>query len=192
MAPSLGVNTLAELIELFKKRPNELNIGAGSRGSILHFAGEWLRSATNTQFAMLHYPGGAQAIPDVLGGRLQAMIDAIAGIHGAIAGGQLKPLAVTSKLRPGNFAQVPTVAETIPGFEAMGWMALMAPPKTPESIAKKISDDLKIVMAKPELKSRLDDLGNYPNPMSPTELVQFIEEQRRIWGPIITKTAKTL
>ena len=192
LAPSLGVNTLTELIELFKKRPNELNIGAGSRGSILHFAGEWLRSATNTQFAMLHYPGGAQAIPDVLGGRLQAMIDAIAGIHGAIVGGQLKPLAVTSKQRPDNFAQVPTVAETIPGFEAMGWMALMAPPKTPEPIAKKISDDLKIVMAKPELKSRLDDLGNYPHPMSPTELVQFIEEQRRIWGPIIAKTAKTL
>jgi tripartite-type tricarboxylate transporter receptor subunit TctC len=68
-APSLGVGTLSELIAMLKQRPGELNIGGGNRGSILHFTGEWLRSASGTQFTLLHYAGGAQALPDLMGGR---------------------------------------------------------------------------------------------------------------------------
>src|SRR5262245_2822254 len=151
-APSLGIGTLPELIALFKQRPGELNVGAGNRGSILHFTGEWLRSATSTQFTLLHYAGGAQALPDLLGGRLHATIDAIASMRGPIDGGQVRPLAVTSLKRLDNFPQIPTVAETLPGFQSMGWMALMAPTGTPAPAVKKVSDDLRTVLAKPELK----------------------------------------
>lgn len=191
-APSLGIGTLPELIALLKQRPGELNIGGGNRGSILHFTGEWLRSASGTKFTLLHYAGGAQALPDLMGGRLQATIDAIAGMRGAIDGGQVRPLAVTVLKRLGNFPQVPTVAETLPGFQSMGWMALMAPTGTPAPVVKKISDDLRTVLAKPELKQRLADLGTYVRPTTPEELTAFIREQQAIWRPVIAETAKQI
>jgi tripartite-type tricarboxylate transporter receptor subunit TctC len=191
-APSLGIGTLPELIALLKQRPGELNIGGGNRGSILHFTGEWLRSATGTQFTLLHYAGGAQALPDLMGGRLQATIDAIASMRGAIDGGQVKPLAVTSLKRLDNFPQVPAVAETLPGFQSMGWMALMAPPGTPAPVVRKISDDLRAVLPKPEMKKRLEDFGTYIRPTTPQGLTAYIQEQQAIWRPVIAETAKKI
>src|SRR5262245_61841041 len=82
VTPALGVNTLSELIALLKSKPDALNVAAGNRGSILHLAGEWLRSATGTRFTMLHYTGGARALPDILGGRVQVDIDALASMRG--------------------------------------------------------------------------------------------------------------
>jgi tripartite-type tricarboxylate transporter receptor subunit TctC len=190
--PSLGVSTLPELIALLKKRPGELNIAGGNRGSILHFTGEWLRSSTGTKFTLVHYNGGAAAIPDVLGGRIQVAIDAIASMRPPLDSGQLKPLAQTAKQRLENFPNVPAAAETLPGFEAMGWMALMAPRGTPAEIAGKISGDLRQVLAIPELKSKLIEFGNYVLPMTPADLTAYITEQQRIWRPIIVETAKTI
>jgi tripartite-type tricarboxylate transporter receptor subunit TctC len=191
-APALGVSTLAELIDLLKRRPGELNVAAGNRGSIIHLAAEWLRNATGTRFTIVHYAGGAQALPDVIGGRVQVLIDAIPSIRGPVDSGQVKPLAVTSKQRLDNFPQIPAVAETIPGYEAMGWMALMAPPGTPQAIAQKISDDVRTVQALPELQKRVTELGNYTRPTTPAELTAFIHEQVQIWRPVIAETAKAI
>ena len=96
-------------------------------------------------------PVAAKRLPDVLGGRVQADIDALASMRGAIDGGQLKLLAVTTAKRIRTFPQVPTVAETVPGFQAVGWMALMAPPGTPAALARKISDDLRKVLVGSDL-----------------------------------------
>src|SRR5262249_24259349 len=97
-----------------------------------------------------------------------------------------------SKGRLDNFANVPAAAETLPGFEAMGWMALMAPPGTPEATADRISSDLRTVLAIPELKNRLIDLGNYVRPMSPAELKAYIVEQQQIWRRAIMEAAKAI
>jgi tripartite-type tricarboxylate transporter receptor subunit TctC len=80
---------------------------------------------------------------------------------------------------------LPTVAVTIPGFVAVGWMALMAPPGTPERIAHKLSNDLRTVLAQSELKARLAELGTYVRPMAPAELTEFIRDQQRMWKPVI-------
>ena len=188
----LGVNTLPELIALAKRRKGELNVAAGNRGSILHLTGEWLRKAAGIDVTLLHYPAASQAIADVLGGRVQVMIDAISSMRGAIDGGKIKPLAVAATKRLYNFPDLPAVAETIPGFEAMGWFALMAPPGTPAPIAQKISDDLRTVLARPELQQRFKDLGTYIRPTTPAELTAFIRDQQRIWRPVIAETAKTM
>jgi len=190
--PSTGVKTLPELIALLKSKPGEINIAAGNRGSIIHLAAEWLRIATNTQFTVLHYLGGAQALPDVLGGRVQIIIDAIPSIRGPVDGGQVRPLAVTSKTRLPNFPNIPAVSETLPGYEALGWLVLMAPPGTPPAIAQRISEDVRTVQAAPELKKRSEDLGNYPRMTTPAELTAFIQEQIRIWRPVIAETAKVI
>jgi tripartite-type tricarboxylate transporter receptor subunit TctC len=188
-SPALGVSTLPELIALAKKRPGELNVAAGNRGSILHFTAEWLRSASGIEATLVHYPGAPQALTDILGGRVHAIVDAASGLAGSISGGSIKALAVASEQRLPTHPGLPTVAETLPGFMAMGWFALMAPPKTPEVIARKVSDDLRTILERPDLKQRFLDLGTYLRPMSPTELADFIADQQRIWKPVIAATA---
>ena len=186
----LGVNTLAEFIALAKKRKGELNIACGNRGSILHFAGVWLRSATGIDVTLVHYASPGQSIADIAGGRVHAMIDAVAAQRGAIDGGQLKPLAVATQRKLPNFPDIPTAADTIPGFEAVGWLALMAPPHTPAALARRISHDLRKVLSEPAFQKRYEELGTYVRLTTPEELVVFIREQQRIWGPIIAETAK--
>jgi len=188
----LGVGTLQDLVALAKQRKGELNIAAGNRGSILHLTGEWFRIAGGIDATLVHYPSASQAITDVLGGRVHVMIDAITSMKGAIQAGKIKPLAVASRQRLYNFPDLPVVADTFKGFEAMGWFALMAPPGTPVPLARKISDDLRTVLAKPELKKRFEDLGTYIRPTTPEELTAFIREQQAIWRPVIAETAKKI
>ena len=188
----LGFTTLPELIALAKKRKGEINIAAGNRGSILHLTGEWLRSATGIDVTLVHYPAASQAITDILGGRVHGMIDAIAAMRGTFEGGKLKALAVATRKRLPNLPNLPTVAESIPGFEAVGWLALMAPPGTPAPLARRISDDLRKVLAEPEFRKRYEELGTYIRPTTPEELTAFIREQQQIWRPVIAETAKTI
>jgi tripartite-type tricarboxylate transporter receptor subunit TctC len=186
-SPTLGVGTLPELIALAKRRPGELNIAAGNRGSALHLTAERLRNTTGIDATLVNYPGAPQAMADILGGRVHAIVDAVSGLAGSIRGGSIKPLAVASERRLADFPDLPTVAETLPGFVAMGWFALLAPPKTPEAIARKASDDLRTVLAQPELAQRFRELGTYLRPMSPAELTRFIAEQQQLWKPVIAE-----
>jgi tripartite-type tricarboxylate transporter receptor subunit TctC len=192
VSPDLGVSTLPELIALARKRKGELNVAAGNRGSTLHLTAEWLRSAAGIDVTLLHYAAGAQVLTDVLGGRVQVMVDAVVAMRGAIAGGKIKPIAVGSKQRLPNFPDVPTVAETIPGFEGVGWIALMGPPGMAAPLAEKISADVRTTLSQPETQKRLEDLGNYIHLMTPTELKAFIDDQQQIWQPVIAQTAKSI
>jgi tripartite-type tricarboxylate transporter receptor subunit TctC len=192
VAPNLGVSTLPELIALAKQRKGELNVAAGNRGSTLHLTAEWLRSAAGIDVTLVHYAAGAQALTDVLAGRVQVWIDAVAAMRGAIAGNQVKPIATGSKQRLPNFPNVPAVAETIKGFEGVGWIALTGPPGLPMPLAEKISADVRTALTEPEAKKRLEDLGNYIHPMTPAELKAFIEEQQQVWRPVIAQTAKVM
>ena len=189
---SLGVNSLGEFIALLKSRPGDLNIAAGNRGSILHLTGEWFQSASQTRFAMLHYAGNSQIVMDLLGGRLQATIDPLASMRGTVDSGHVKLLATTSRIRLENFPNVPTVAETIPNFEASGWMVLMGPASTPAPSVRKLSDDLRTVLADPDVQKRCQELGSYPRPITPDELAAFIRSQVQTWAPVIAEATKTL
>jgi len=188
----LGVKTLPELIALAKQRKNELNFAAGNRGSILHLTGEWLRSEAGIDVVLLHYASASQAITDVMGGRMHVMIDSMTAMRSAVDSGALRPLAIATRQRQLNYPDLPTVAETIPGFEAMGWLALVAPPGTPAPVAEKISADLRTVLAREDLVKRFGDLGTSIMPTTPGELKVFIDEQIRIWRPVIAKTARTM
>jgi tripartite-type tricarboxylate transporter receptor subunit TctC len=189
---SLGVKTLPELIALCKKHKGEFNVAAGNRGSIIHLAAEWFRRATGVEVTLLHYPSAAKAIPDVLSGRVQIMFDSSTAMSPALGTGKLTPLAIATKKPHPKYPNVPTVAETIPGFEAIGWLALMGPPGTPEPIAKKVSDDLRTLFAKGDLTKNFEDHGTSVMPTTQTELKAFIEEQQRIWKPVIADVTKTM
>ncbi len=187
--PDLGINSLPELVAYAKKRPGELNVACGNRGSIIHLTGEWLRKEIGVDMTLVNYPATPQALADLLGGRLHVHVDAISSLASPIRAGRVKALGVAARERLFNFPDLPTASETFPGFVAMGWFALMAPPKTPEAVARKASDDLRTVLSDPALKKRFDDLGTYLRPMSQAELSAFIASEQQTWAPVIDRIA---
>jgi tripartite-type tricarboxylate transporter receptor subunit TctC len=189
VTPALGVSSLAELIALAKKRPGEINCAVGTRGTLTHLTAERFRSVADADLTLIHYLGTPQALTDVVAGRVQVIVDSLSGLSGAIAGGSLKVLAVASPRRLPNPPDLPIVSETVPDFVAMGWIVLMAPPRTPEVVARKISNDLRSVLAQAEVTQRFQELGTYVRAMSPDELSNFIHVQQQTWKPIIAEIA---
>jgi tripartite-type tricarboxylate transporter receptor subunit TctC len=189
-APSLGVSTLPELIALAKRRPGEISYAVTGVGRLTHLTGELLQLRTGIKLLLVPYSGGpSHSLNDIMGGRIQFIIEAYQGLAGAIQGGNLKPLAVASAQRLPDFPDLPTVAETVPGFVAMGWQGLMAPVGTPETIIRKASEDLRKVISDPALKAQLAGRGSYPVAMSPTEVTAFIQDQQRQWSPVLQQLA---
>ena len=188
--PSLGVNTLGELIDHVKKRPGEINVAVLSRGGIPHLTSEWIKLAAGLEWTSINYPGTPAGLSDVMGGRVQVIMDGLPSLAGAVNGGQLKLLAVGAEKRLPNRPETPTIAETLPRIpRALGWFALMGPPGTPEPVAKKISDDLRAVLNEPALKKRFEDIASYINPMSPKELQDYIRTEQSLWKPVIEQIA---
>jgi tripartite-type tricarboxylate transporter receptor subunit TctC len=189
-APSLGVSTLPELIALAKQRPGQISYAVTGVGRLTHLTGELLQLRTGIKLLLVPYSGGpSHSLNDIMGGRIQFIIEAYQGLAGAIQGGHLKPLAVASAQRLPDFPDLPTVAETIPGFKAMGWQGLVAPVATPETIIRKASEDLRKVISDPALKAQLAGRGSYPVAMSPTEVTAFIQDQQRQWSPVLQQLA---
>jgi tripartite-type tricarboxylate transporter receptor subunit TctC len=188
--PSLGVNTLGELIELARKKPGEINVAVLSRGGIPHLTSEWIKLAAGVEWVSINYPGTPAGLSDVMGGRVQVIMDGLPSLAGSITGGTLKLLAVGSAKRLPNRPDVPTIAETLPAIpRALGWFALMGPPGTPEPIAAKISEDLRVVLNDPAIKQRFEEIASYVNPMAPDELRNYIRTEQALWKPVIEKIA---
>ena len=122
---------------------------------------------------------------DLIAGRVAATLDGLAGP--AARGGQAKLLAIASHARMTSRPDIATFSETLPGFTATGWWVLVAPSGTPEAIVKKVSDDLREVLARPDFRHRLEELGATTRPMSPQELATFIRGEQQLWKPVIAK-----
>jgi len=181
----LGVSSLAELIALAKREPGGLNSVAGTHGGLQHMTVEWFRSRSGANLNMVHYPGTAQALNDVITGRVPVMVQNLMPVSGVIASGEVKLLAIAASARLASHPDVPTVAETIPGFTSAGWSILVAPRGTPGTIVRKINDDLRAVLARPELTKKLEEFGSVTRPMQPHELADFVRGERAVWGPVV-------
>jgi tripartite-type tricarboxylate transporter receptor subunit TctC len=189
-APSLGATTLPELIALAKKRPGEISYAVTGVGRLTHLTGELLQARAGIKLLLVPYSGGpSHALNDIIGGRIPVIIEGYSGLAGAIQAGSLKALAVGSVRRLPDFPDLPTVAETIPGFNAVGWQVLVAPLGTPEAVVRKASEDLRKVVTDPEVKAQLARRGSYPRPMSPAEVAAFIQGEQQQWWPLLQQLA---
>ena len=182
VSPTLPVNSLPELITHSKGQPGGLDVAVGLRGGITHLASELFRGRSGADLTAVFYPGAAQAMGDVISGRVPVLID---GLAGPLAAGQLKLLAIASPARLASRPGVPTVSETVSGFTSTGWFVLVAPPGTPAPIVKKVSDDLRTALAQPDIKERFDALALSTRSMSPQELESFIYNEQQLWKPVI-------
>jgi tripartite-type tricarboxylate transporter receptor subunit TctC len=188
--PKLGINTLPELIAQAKKQPGSISFAVTGVGRLTHLTGELLQLRSNIKLQMVPYTGGsAQALTDIIAGRVALVIEGYAGLAGAYQTGQLKALAIASQKRLPDLANVPTVAETLPGFVAVGWQCVVAPVGTPQAIVRKISDDLRAVLVKPEIKDKLAARGGHVHPADPAEAEAFVGSQQELWQPALEQVA---
>jgi len=157
--PSVPAKTLPELIAYSKSNPGGLSYGSSGTGGTPHVAAEMLKVKTGAEFVHVPYKGGGQAMTDVVGGQLPMLYTAVASALPFIERGQVRAIAISSVQRLPSLPQVPTVGETLPGFEASSWIGILAPAKTPKPIVDRIQRELHAVVNEPAVKERLTKLG---------------------------------
>src|SRR6478609_1136348 len=151
-----AITSIPELIARAKERPGEINYAATGRGRLSHLTMELLQARANIKLQLVPYVGGpAQAMNDVVSGRVHLVLDAYAGLAAALQGNLIKGLAATSLQRLPGFENLPTVAETVPGFFVGAWNVMLAPNGTPEAIVRKVNADLRIGLDDPEVAAKL-------------------------------------
>lgn len=191
IAPSTGITTLAGLIAAAKQKPGEISYAVSGRGRQSHLTGVMIQRRTGIELLMVPYSGGpAQAMSDLMSGRVQMLIEGGTALIGAMQSGKLKGLAVASSSRLAEFPDLPAATETIPNFTSAGWLAMVAPVGTPEPIIRKVSADLRAVLTNSEVKTKLAAVGSYAHPLSPEDTSGFIQNEQRTWGPLLEELSR--
>jgi tripartite-type tricarboxylate transporter receptor subunit TctC len=192
-SPASGITSVAQLIARAKEKPGEISYAATGRGRLTHLTMELLQARTGTKLQLVPYAGGpAQAMSDITSGRVQLALDGYSGLAGALQGGLIKPLGVTSPERVPGLADLPTIAETIPGFQVGAWNVLVAPVGTPDEIVRKVAADLRTALADPEIAGKFAALGAYLRYMSPADTTAFTIAEQATWRPIMEKVTKEM
>ncbi len=186
VSPSSGIKSLADLIARAKQHPGEVGFATTGIGRITHLTGLLLDSRAGIKLQVVPYTGGpAAALTDVIGGRVPMIIEGYSGLAGAIDAKTLIPLAVASSHRLADFPDLPTVAETFPGFAAGGWQGIVAPLKTPAPVIEKFNGALNKVLAQADIAKQLASRGAYVNPLSPADTNAFVNAQQAQWKPVL-------
>jgi tripartite-type tricarboxylate transporter receptor subunit TctC len=191
-SPNLGVSSLPELIALAKKEPGKILYAGNTPGTLPALTGEMLKQRAGIDLTFVPYPGFAAGLTDLKGGRISVIFESLSALAPAVQDGSVKLLAVASDQRLPQFPDVPTVGETLPGFIATGWLALLARTGTPDSIVQTLSTALRASLGDPELKKKFADLATLPAPMTPAEMQVFIQHEEKNWIPVIQKAGLTV
>jgi tripartite-type tricarboxylate transporter receptor subunit TctC len=183
--PALPANTIAELIALAKQRPGKLNYGSSGVGATSHLAPELFKTMADVELVHVPYRGAGPAMADLIGGQVELMFDNVQTALPQIEAGKVKVLGVTGAERLAALPNIPAIAETLKGYEALSFLALMAPKGTPAPVIGRINGIVAASFQTPDIKSKLVALGVEFTPMSPAELDAFIGKEREKWGALI-------
>ena len=181
----LPVKTVKDLVALAKQKPGELRHGSAALGSSNHLAAELFKKTTGTNILHVPYKGAGPALTALLSGEIQMNISSTASTIGHIQAGRVRALATTGLKRSKALSDVPTVAETYPGFEAIQWYALVVPGATPKSVVDRIYTDTVKAMDTPEVQAAMDKLGLTQDRSTPAQLRARIKKETAQWAGII-------
>jgi tripartite-type tricarboxylate transporter receptor subunit TctC len=182
---SVPAKTVPEFIAYAKANPGKVNMASGGSGSPSHVVGELFKMMTGVNMIHVPYRGGAPALTDLLGGQVQVMFSPLPESIATIRAGKVRALAVTTAVRAEALPDVPTVGESIPGFEASTWQGIGAPKNTPAEIVNRLNKEINAALADPKIKERLAELGSMPTPMSPADFEKLIVTETEKWGKVI-------
>jgi tripartite-type tricarboxylate transporter receptor subunit TctC len=184
--PKLGVNSVAELVSYARQNPGKLNYASQGSGSTSHLTAELFKlRAGGLEITHVPYKGTAPALTDLIGGQVDMMCDNLGVSLPHVRAGKLKALAVASSKRIASLPEVPALAELYPGFEAVAWFAIMAPPRTPGAIADKVSADVREALRSPDVQKRLGELSAEPMGFSRAETAAFMKQETERWATVI-------
>jgi tripartite-type tricarboxylate transporter receptor subunit TctC len=184
--PKTQVATVQEFIALAKANPGKLNYASQGNGTTSHLTAELFKSmAGGLNITHVPYKGTAPALADLLGGQVEMMCDNLGVSLAHVRSGRLKALAVASARRFPGLPEVPALAESLPGFEAVAWFGIVAPPGTPAAIAQKVSAGVAEALQQPEVRKRLSDLSAEPMGLSPAQTAAYMLRETERWASVI-------
>lgn len=181
--PELPVNTVQELIDLAKTEP--LAYASSGNGTPLHLSGELFKSMAGVEIDHIPYKGSGPALTDVLGNQVPIIFDNLPSASGHISSGKLRALGVTTAERAASFPDVPTIAETLPGYETYSWNALFAPAGTPPEAVEALAAAARTTMADPAVAERMAEFSATIVASTPEELAEHVKAEMAKWEPVV-------
>jgi tripartite-type tricarboxylate transporter receptor subunit TctC len=185
VTPSFPAKTVAEFIAHCKANPGKINMASSGSGTSVHLSGELFKSMTGCQMLHVPYKGAGPALTDLMGGQVDVLFDNLPSSIGHIKGGKLRALAVTSQEREPSMPQLPTVAETVPGYEATAWFGIGMPKGTPKEIIDKVNAEVNRALADPKMRERLAELGGKPIAGTPEDFGKVIAAETAKWEKVV-------
>jgi tripartite-type tricarboxylate transporter receptor subunit TctC len=185
VAPSLTVKTVQELIAYGKANPGKLTYASAGAGGTIHLSGELFKSMTGITMEHIAYKSSPLAHIDMIAGQVHVMFDAMPTALPQIKAGRLRAVAVTTAKRSPQMPELPTVGETVPGFEATGWFGYAAPARTPKEVVAALNKEIVRILALPDVRERLIAQGAEPVGDTPEQFAQYIKSEAAKWGKVI-------
>ena len=183
--PSVPAKTVSEFIAYAKANPGKVNMGSAGIGSAGHLAGELFKMMAAVSLVHVPYRGNAPALTDLIAGQVEVVFPSAASSIEYVKTGKLRGLAVTGATRLETLPDLPTVGESIPGYEASSLYGIGAPRNTPAEIVDKLNKEVNAALADPKMRARLADLGGTPLPGSPAQFGKLIVDETEKWGKVI-------
>jgi tripartite-type tricarboxylate transporter receptor subunit TctC len=184
--PSVPAKNVKEFVALAKGKPGKMTFGSSGNGASTHLAGEMLNQSAGIQTIHVPYKGSGPALTDLIGGQIDFMVDTMISAMPFIASNKIRALAVTGKTRSAALPDVPTVAEQgYPAFEAVAWIGMLAPAKTPPEVVAKLNGDVKKILESPDVKDRLAAQGFTAESQKPDVFAAYMKNEVQKWGAIV-------
>ncbi len=185
VSPKLPVKTIPEFIAYCKANPGKINMASSGSGTSVHLSGELFKSMTGCQMLHVPYKGAGPALTDLMGGQVDVIFDNLPSSIGHIKSGKIRALGVTSQERDPSLPNVPTVAETVPGYEATAWFGIGMPKGTPKEIIDKVNAEVNRALADPKMRERLAELGGKPIAGTPEDFGKVIAAETAKWEKVV-------
>jgi len=183
--PNVPAKTVAEFIAYAKANPNKVNMASSGNGTSVHLSGELFMAMTGVKLTHVPYRGSAPALTDMIAGQVQVLFDNLPSSIQHVTGGKLRALAVTTDKRSPALPDVPTVAETVPGYEASAWFGMGAPKGTPPEVIAVLNKTINEALADPNIKARLAEMGGMHMGGSPADFGKIIADETEKWRKVV-------
>jgi tripartite-type tricarboxylate transporter receptor subunit TctC len=183
--PAVPAKTVSEFIAYAKANPGKVNFGSGGIGSSTHVSGELFKLMTGVNMVHIPYRGTALAVTDLIAGQVQVMFDNLPGSIEYARAGMTRALAVTTTARSEALPNLPTVADSVPGYEVSAWFGLTAPKNTPNEIIVRLNEEINAAFANAKMKERFTDLGAMALAGSPADFGKLISDETEKWGKVV-------